>query len=507
MPGWWYTIESTTTKHLLAQFEHACREALSSDQHTRESMRAISAKQRFPVIEWIRKLDKLQMTAIKMCEQFKKSPTAPVNSGFRSSFQKLATPRSSFGSSVPESRSSLNAMTPTIPRNPLHGSATSSRCGSMASSAISDPSDVPIDRAEDGSRTPTFPFRRNISNTSLKDMADDTSSIEPSELPKGLIEPALKGPGSSKKLSLGSHLGPGHARLKKYESVATIESLGQIDEEQQCVVSDEDEDGAYLFSVNAIRRQMAKNPRQRTGGTIDLIETSDLEPDLTNSADTGSVYEFDPQRASVVVLDPDENHNKPNTYLGSVPKDPVNVASGTQIHPPTEQKTIYADGMSPPVTPPLRRAEGSYLSLASVLDGRDDLALSKVEDVFTDADGKYFKRFSSELQKTDTKTSKDELCIEEFIVRSEKEWANTMRNKKLGIESLFGGDLKGSFARKTRNQNSDETASETSSELRGEEPLFAFQRPTGIRLFLQRRIRDWPLYSFLIALVELSQIC
>ena len=73
MPGWWYTIESTTTKHLLAQFEHACREALSSDRHTRELMRAISAKQRFPVIEWIRKLDKLQVTAMKMCERSKKA--------------------------------------------------------------------------------------------------------------------------------------------------------------------------------------------------------------------------------------------------------------------------------------------------------------------------------------------------------------------------------------------------------------------------------------------------
>jgi alpha-1,3-glucan synthase len=504
MPGWWYTIESTTTKHLLAQFEHACREALSSDQHTRESMRAISAKQRFPVIEWIRKLDKLQMTAIKMCEDFKKSPTAHVNSGFRGSFQKLATPRSSFGSSALESRSSLNAVTPPVTRNPLHGSASSSRCGSMASSAISDPIDVPIDRAEDGT---TFPLPRNTSNASLKDMADDTSSIEPSELQKGLIEPALKGPGLSK-LSLGSRLGPGHARLKKYESVATIESLGQIDEEQHYGVSDEDEDGAYLSSVNAIRRrQIAKNQRQRTGGTIDLIETSDLGPDLTSSPDISSIYEFDPQRASVVVLDPDENHNKPNTYHDSLPKDPVNIVSGTQIHSPTEQKTMYADGISPPVTPPLRHAEGSYLSLASVLGGREDFALSKVEDVFTDADGKYFKRFSSELEKTDTKTSKDELCIEEFIVKSEKEWANAMRNKKLGIESLFGGDLKGSFARKiptVRSQNSDETASETSSELRGEEPLSAIQRPTGIRLFFQRRIRDWPFYSFLIALVEFS---
>src|SRR5271155_1448331 len=77
MPGWWYTIESNTTKHAITQFEHACREALSSDRPTRELMRATSAKQRFPVIEWIKKLDKLQSTAIKMSERSRKRSAIP----------------------------------------------------------------------------------------------------------------------------------------------------------------------------------------------------------------------------------------------------------------------------------------------------------------------------------------------------------------------------------------------------------------------------------------------
>ena len=98
MPGWWYTIESTTTKHLLRQFEHACREALSSDRSIRELMRAKSAKQRFPVIEWIRKLDKLQVTAIRMCERSKKRPATPIKTGLRGSLQKLdPTSKSSHG--------------------------------------------------------------------------------------------------------------------------------------------------------------------------------------------------------------------------------------------------------------------------------------------------------------------------------------------------------------------------------------------------------------------------
>src|SRR5271155_2297899 len=72
MPGWWYTIESNTTKHAITQFEHACREALLSDRPNRELMRAKSAKQRFPVAEWTKKLDKLQSTAIKMSQGSRK---------------------------------------------------------------------------------------------------------------------------------------------------------------------------------------------------------------------------------------------------------------------------------------------------------------------------------------------------------------------------------------------------------------------------------------------------
>jgi alpha-1,3-glucan synthase len=51
MPGWWFTIESTTTSHLLHQFKTAISEALASKPETRRYMRAKSAKQRVCTIE------------------------------------------------------------------------------------------------------------------------------------------------------------------------------------------------------------------------------------------------------------------------------------------------------------------------------------------------------------------------------------------------------------------------------------------------------------------------
>lgn len=64
MPGWWYSIESMTPKHLVAQFKMTIKEALSSSQKTRSMMRARSALQRFPVAQWVEDLDTLQSSAI-----------------------------------------------------------------------------------------------------------------------------------------------------------------------------------------------------------------------------------------------------------------------------------------------------------------------------------------------------------------------------------------------------------------------------------------------------------
>ncbi|EMC98218.1 glycosyltransferase family 5 protein [Baudoinia panamericana UAMH 10762] len=69
MPGWWYTIESTTTKHQMHQFKMAIAGALKSNYDTRAMMRARSAKQRFPVAQWKEDLEILQTTSINIHKQ------------------------------------------------------------------------------------------------------------------------------------------------------------------------------------------------------------------------------------------------------------------------------------------------------------------------------------------------------------------------------------------------------------------------------------------------------
>ena len=69
MPGWWYTVESDSARHLLHQLRTAIKSALDSSPETREEMRTNSAKQRFPVLEWVQKLEVLQRTAIQIHHQ------------------------------------------------------------------------------------------------------------------------------------------------------------------------------------------------------------------------------------------------------------------------------------------------------------------------------------------------------------------------------------------------------------------------------------------------------
>ncbi|CRL31185.1 Glycosyl hydrolase, family 13, catalytic domain [Penicillium camemberti] len=69
MPGWWYTVESDSARHLLHQLRTAIKSALDSSPETRQEMRANSAKQRFPVLEWVQKLEVLQRTSIHIHHQ------------------------------------------------------------------------------------------------------------------------------------------------------------------------------------------------------------------------------------------------------------------------------------------------------------------------------------------------------------------------------------------------------------------------------------------------------
>ena len=483
MPGWWYTIESTTTKHLINQFEHACREALSSDRSTREIMRAISAKQRFPVIEWIRRLDKLQNTAIKMCDRSKRRPTTATRYGLKTSFPLFATPQKSVPNTSFGSVSTEAAVVPSVNQDSNHDRKIIDN-GRNAD----EPENPPIDPSA-RQITPLL-LPRSASNPSVSGILTTTSSSTGHSSPKGDCnrEPSLL---------LGSHLGPGHTAMKQVQSSDSLQSLSKNADNSSSGGADE---------IEVVPEGVAKD-QKREEESYGWGMDSELQDD--DILDSSSISDYDPQRASILEVCPIEGIKLPRRTWNGQSIYPVSEVmdnmSQSSVKP---ESSADPSALNPAESTVSRKSAGSRLSLASVLGIREEFALSNVEEIFTDTDGKYLKQFCDELRRFDAKSLKDEHRIEEFLNRSEKEWANTVRSKRLGVESLFNYDLKSHFLPKTEGVSGtcEPNSTELSLDTRAEDILPSPNRPAGLKLFLQRRIGDWPLYSFLLSLVSLSLI-
>lgn len=81
MPGWWYTIESMGTKHQIRQFKTAITDALASSTETRATMRARSAKQRFPVAQWKQDIELLHNASIRTHHRTMEKKKTGLSSG------------------------------------------------------------------------------------------------------------------------------------------------------------------------------------------------------------------------------------------------------------------------------------------------------------------------------------------------------------------------------------------------------------------------------------------
>ncbi|QRW14378.1 alpha-1,3-glucan synthase [Ceratobasidium sp. AG-Ba] len=64
MPGWWFPVESMSTGHMLSQFTKTIKMALKSTEEERAVLRARSAVQRFPVVEWRQRMEDFHRRSI-----------------------------------------------------------------------------------------------------------------------------------------------------------------------------------------------------------------------------------------------------------------------------------------------------------------------------------------------------------------------------------------------------------------------------------------------------------
>lgn len=135
----------------------------------------------------------------------------------------------------------------------------------------------------------------------------------------------------------------------------------------------------------------------------------------------------------------------------------------------------------------------SSVSLETVLRGRKDCTLRKAEPFFTDSTGYYFNVFWTKLEGLNGRTSEGPLCIEKYLVQSEKDWLKRIWGARMGNQRGANQTSNGS---PTSPQSTEESDSDSQDHflLQGD-----YNPPTGLKkFFFLLRVGEWPLYSFLL---------
>ena len=519
MPGWWYTVESTTTTHLLHQFKMAIEGALSSKQETRAMMRARSAKQRFPVAQWVEDLEILQSTAIKIHDKealkhrggnysTRHTPTA---SGYNTPSGAM-TP--TIHSRVGSSSNLVGLTTPPVPALPFQSRSVSH--GIPAASSPHFPS-------------PATP--RSASYGNIKRLSDGTNRSRPTSWynksrpgspSREREEPPLpsKGGKMTRTLSLGVKSGPGHLprageqrgrhRLRKRESsprsgsntrsTTREEDLGMgvavtdIEEESDNDILDMYGDEEYTMTPEQAE---AMHRRDRYMEAVPLPPLPQLNENFLSPRHVTFGNERPLARDLVKA-------SSPGSDSSSLPATP-------RIHGGPAQHREFYGGQDDTLLPPMaafaqhqnRLSNSSMLSLDSVVGDKKDFKLQKVDPFFTDSTGEYFKAFEQKLATLDGKNSEGAMCIEDYLVKSEKKWFDRFRDARLGrtpgqsrnhsrVPSPEGSIF---------NEPLDAVSSDGDLKEGGDQFLLGedYKPPTGIKKWMQMRIGDWPLYSFFLA--------
>lgn len=121
----------------------------------------------------------------------------------------------------------------------------------------------------------------------------------------------------------------------------------------------------------------------------------------------------------------------------------------------------------------------STLTIDTVAAGRKDFKLQNVDPFFNDPSGRYYSTFEKRLDDNLGNLSSDKLCVEEYLKTSEKDWFGKFHEAKMGKTS-----------------GKDSSAASTVDEF---QLSHNYVPPRLVRKWLQVKIGDWPIYSFLLA--------
>lgn len=515
-------IESPVSKHLIKQFKQAIQAALASKPAVRAQMRARAAKQRFPVAQWVEDLSLLQDNAIKINQRElmkKKNIRSSRYSGPETPSSGGGTPRTpgrflggshwgvstnATASAIPSGRSTPRAPSPSGDSPDTHSLSLGVRHG---------PGHVPkrkgrqrnrLSKPPPGSRDSSIGAQlKRLSRSKQASRDNSPSRVRTSDKNSSMTS------ASPRQAGLGT-LTPGGSNVNRVSRISEIA----------------DEDGAITNS--------------ESNGDIRHLVPGDNAEELTHVRGSGDVSDEETPLPDEVFMSPAEVEESRNNRrlarlrfsisqmdlhtAGSsrppfapppiLPDLEAPIGPGTPVGEDGLMETPGRDEVAPTSNP--FEPDAAYLSLHGVLRGKKDYKLQSVEPIFTDPTGLYYNAFNKKLERLNPKNSESQLCIEEYLMKSEKDWFQRLHHVKMGkspastpASSIFR------VQRDTSNNAVSNMASPASSsrpesssglDVNDNNPdQFLLEEdykpPTGMKKYLLYRIGGWPFYSFLLALV------
>jgi len=352
MPGWWFPVESSATVHMLSQLTKTIKLALKSTNEERAILRARSAVQRFPVVEWRQRLEDFQKRSINASRH-----GAGENAW---GFDQVDSGRTGFYAHDVGSNVSL---------------AQFNRPGTPDSIASAPPSPMPDSRR----------------------LSHSPHSADPNQ---GYFD---------NQLTTGAAY---HDRFNKRDPKrGSAESF-----------YDEDPNASELYYDDNKRR--SAKPKFFQGSYDD----EDV-PSSQGSSDQGDNHTLRSQQ-------PGETPQAYDNFLAAANRQFSKQSGGRNQPDPYFQndssRNSVSEGFAPSRPFTMHSRTSSFDSISSIVDEKGTSSpLNKAMDNFTDSDGEVAQSFVQKLRDLSSDNSKGDLCIEKFLIKSEKAFFDEIKKEKM----------------------------------------------------------------------------
>ena len=337
--------------------------------------------------------------------------------------------------------------------------------------------------------------RSSLLGTSDRTSAATTAMNTPNFTPTPSRAPSPTREITTLSRKLSSRVGPGHRQKSKLHNHSATSrgtspsaaSTGHLEEIDEVGYTEDDYPSDATGTPGRGRSRSRSRSRSRATSAL-ILPSFDRDFLLTPSTGQGAVSG---EREAL----------QPSAYPGDGSQPPI---PETPPYPGTPDRRAFFVNSTPR---PRAAQRGSTLSLADVVGDKRDYSLQKVSPFFTDPNKEYIKAFEKRLEGLNGRTSEEALCIEEYLVKSEKNWFGRFHDAKMGKSP--NSTPAPSIFRSKRSSTAASVAQEDVESSSRDDSLYDqfllekdYKPPTGVKKILMTKIGDWPLYSFFLAFVS-----